>query len=76
MKKTKNYTQEALSDEELQIHAKTIIPEGSTVPLELYSGTAKGPLTDRKDLPYQRRSDLIDPTSILDKAKNILPRNQ
>lgn len=48
----------------------------SMLHLELYSGTAKGPLTDRKNLPYQRRSDLIDPTSILDKAKNILPRNQ
>lgn len=33
--KTKNYTQKVLSDEELQVHAKTIIPEGSAVEIEL-----------------------------------------
>ena len=32
---------------------------------EMYSGTAKGPLTDRKHKPTQRRSDLIDPTDFL-----------
>lgn len=40
----------------------------SMLHLELYSGTASGPLTVRGNKPYQRRSDLIDPTPILDKA--------
>lgn len=41
----------------------------SMLHLELYSGTQKGPLTIRDSKPYQRRSDLINPTEILDKAK-------
>jgi murein DD-endopeptidase MepM/ murein hydrolase activator NlpD len=32
---------------------------------EMYSGDATGPLTDRANLPYMRRSDLIDPTHFL-----------
>lgn len=40
----------------------------SMLHLELYSGTASGPLTVRGNKPYQRRKDLIDPTPILDKA--------
>lgn len=40
----------------------------SMLHLELYSGKATGPLTVRGNKPYQRRADLIDPTSILDKA--------
>ncbi len=32
---------------------------------EMYSGEAKGPLTVRTHLPYQRRSDLKDPTAFL-----------
>lgn len=36
--------------------------------LELYSGKGKGPLTVRANKPYQRRSDLMDPTPVLDKA--------
>jgi murein DD-endopeptidase MepM/ murein hydrolase activator NlpD len=40
----------------------------SMLHLELYSGTASGPLTVRGNKPYQRRADLIDPTLILDKA--------
>lgn len=40
----------------------------SMLHLELYSGKANGPLTVRGNKPYQRRFDLIDPTSILDKA--------
>ena len=40
----------------------------SMLHLELYSGTGSGPLTVRGNKPYQRRSDLIDPTSILDSA--------
>ena len=41
----------------------------SMLHLELYSGKAKGSLTVRGNKPYKRRSDLIDPTPILDKAK-------
>jgi hypothetical protein len=40
----------------------------SMLHLELYSGKATGPLTVRNNKPYQRRTDLIDPTPILDKA--------
>lgn len=32
---------------------------------ELYSGAGRGPLTDRNNKPFQRRSDLIDPTTLL-----------
>jgi peptidoglycan hydrolase-like protein with peptidoglycan-binding domain len=50
---------------------------GITVPsdmlhLELYKGTASGPLTVSTP-PYQRRSDLIDPTPLLAKWKKNLP---
>jgi murein DD-endopeptidase MepM/ murein hydrolase activator NlpD len=41
----------------------------SMLHLETYSGSGKGRLTVRSNLPYKRRSDLIDPSSILDKAK-------
>jgi len=40
----------------------------SMLHLELYRGTATGSLTTSA-LPYKRRGDLMDPTSILDKAK-------
>jgi len=40
----------------------------SMVHLELYSGKASGRLTLPSNKPYQRRADLIDPTSILDAA--------
>ncbi|WP_075188398.1 peptidoglycan DD-metalloendopeptidase family protein [Teredinibacter haidensis] len=41
----------------------------SMLHLEMYSGKENGRLTVKSNLPYKRRSDLIDPTSILDKAK-------
>ena len=56
----------------------TILSEGSLVAyvgkmykdsmlhFELYEGTGSGPLTVRSNPPYQRRSDLIDPTDYLD----------
>ena len=37
----------------------------SMLHFELYSGTGRGPLTDRSNKPFQRRGDLIDPTSLL-----------
>lgn len=40
----------------------------SMLHFEMYAGTAKGALTDRSNPPYQRRSDLIDPTAWLDDA--------
>lgn len=40
----------------------------SMLHLELYRGSASGPLTVRANKPYQRRADLIDPTEILDGA--------
>jgi murein DD-endopeptidase MepM/ murein hydrolase activator NlpD len=36
---------------------------------EMYDNTATGPLTNRKNPPYQRRADLIDPTPYLDAAR-------
>ena len=37
----------------------------SMLHFEMYSGSATGPLTNRANLPYMRRSDLIDPTHFL-----------
>ena len=38
----------------------------SMLHFEMYSGTATGSLTQRRNAPYQRRSDLMDPTPWLD----------
>src|SRR5450432_4087463 len=38
----------------------------SMLHFELYSGRGAGGLTVRTNLPYQRRSDLLDPSSLLD----------
>ena len=40
----------------------------SMLHLEAYKGTFTGPLTVRAAKPYQRRSDLFDPTTLLDGA--------
>jgi murein DD-endopeptidase MepM/ murein hydrolase activator NlpD len=40
----------------------------SMLHLEIYSGAANGQLTVDTNLPFKRRSDLIDPTPILDTA--------
>jgi murein DD-endopeptidase MepM/ murein hydrolase activator NlpD len=40
----------------------------SMLHFEMYSGTGSGGLTVRSNQPYQRRSDLIDPTIHLDQA--------
>jgi hypothetical protein len=36
---------------------------------EMYDNSATGPLTNRRNPPFQRRSDLIDPTPYLDAAR-------
>ncbi len=36
---------------------------------EMYDNSATGPLTNRRNPPYQRRSDLMDPTPYLDAAR-------
>jgi len=41
----------------------------SMLHLELYKGNKTGALTVRANKPYQRRADIFDPSSILDKAK-------
>jgi Peptidase family M23/Putative peptidoglycan binding domain len=38
----------------------------SMLHLEVYGGTASGPLTSPGRLPYKRRADLIDPTGLMD----------
>ena len=40
----------------------------SMLHLEMYQGTQNGALTQAGNRPYQRRSDLLDPTDILDHA--------
>lgn len=48
------------------------LPSGkklSMLHLEMYRGSASGSLTNRTNLPYQRRSDLLDPTTYLDGAE-------
>ena len=40
----------------------------SMLHLELYAGSATGPLTVRSNTPFQRRSDLVNPTPVLDAA--------
>ena len=39
---------------------------GTQLHLEMYSGEESGPFLQVKNLPYKRRSDLIDPTPFLD----------
>jgi hypothetical protein len=39
---------------------------------ELYSGKEPGALTTRKNKPYQRRADLLDPTALLDRLAWLL----
>jgi hypothetical protein len=34
--------------------------------LEMFAGTAQGPLTNRENPPFMRRADLQDPTAFLD----------
>ena len=41
----------------------------SMLHFEMYAGTAKGALTQKGNPPYQRRSDLMDPTPYLDSAR-------
>lgn len=43
----------------------------SMLHLEMYTGKGSGSLTVRANKPYQRRSDLIDPTRVLDSATVI-----
>ena len=45
----------------------------SMLHFEMYNGTGTGRLTQRNSPPYQRRSDLVDPTPYLDQWKSTLP---
>lgn len=45
----------------------------SMLHFELYSGTASGALTQRSNPPYQRRSDLLNPTPYLEMWESRLP---
>jgi hypothetical protein len=44
----------------------------SMLHFELYAGTADGDLTNRSNPPYQRRSDLLNPTPMLDRLAWLL----
>lgn len=48
----------------------------SMLHLEIYSGAESGPLTQRRSSSqYKRRTDLLNPTRILDNAKKSLPKD-
>ena len=40
--------------------------ESPMLHFEMYQGTMNGPLTNKNNLPYQRRGDLMDPTNYID----------
>lgn len=40
--------------------------ESPMLHFEMYQGTLNGPLTNKNNLPYQRRGDLMDPTNYID----------
>ena len=42
----------------------------SMLHLEMYAGTAQGPLTDRQIPPFMRRADLQNPTAFLDACQD------
>ncbi|MCP4547262.1 MAG: M23 family metallopeptidase [bacterium] len=46
----------------------------SMLHMEMYTGRTPGPLTDRGNLPFLRRGDLINPTSFLESAVLISER--
>jgi hypothetical protein len=43
----------------------------SMIHLELFAGSAQGPLTDRNHPPFMRRGDLVDPTAFLDSCMEV-----
>ncbi len=49
------------------------IGQGSMLHFEMYSGAATGPLTIKPKLPFNRRSDLMDPAPFLDVWSGNLP---
>jgi murein DD-endopeptidase MepM/ murein hydrolase activator NlpD len=51
---------------------QTVAP--SMLHLELFAGTARGPLTDRNHPPFMRRGDLVDPTAFLDSCMEVTNR--
>jgi RHS repeat-associated protein len=46
-------------------HVSNLQLSNSMLHLELYTGKEAGPLTNRNNMPYQRRNDLINPTNFL-----------
>jgi murein DD-endopeptidase MepM/ murein hydrolase activator NlpD len=47
----------------------------SMLHFEVYANTLNGPLTARRNKPYQRRADLVDPTALLDRLARDLLRS-
>ncbi|HLA96375.1 MAG TPA: M23 family metallopeptidase, partial [Pyrinomonadaceae bacterium] len=41
-------------------------PGGTQLHLEMYGGYESGPFLQEKNLPYKRRSDIMDPTAAVD----------
>ena len=50
-----------------------ITKNGQMLHFEMYQGTSSGSYTKRSSRPYQRRDDLMNPTTYLDKWKTNLP---
>lgn len=48
------------------------LTRSSMLHFELYTGKANGPLSNRRNPPFQRRSDLLNPTGLLDSLKREL----
>ncbi|MCY4381342.1 MAG: M23 family metallopeptidase [Proteobacteria bacterium] len=44
---------------------------GGMLHFELYTGLMSGPLTQRSNKPYQRRNDLVNPTTFLQKLESL-----
>jgi murein DD-endopeptidase MepM/ murein hydrolase activator NlpD len=47
----------------------------SMLHFELYAGTQRGWLTDPRKKPFMRRSDLLDPTPLLDRLSRDVGRS-
>jgi murein DD-endopeptidase MepM/ murein hydrolase activator NlpD len=48
----------------------------SMLHFEVYAGTLTGPLTVRRNTPFQRRADLINPTAFLDRLARELNQSR
>jgi murein DD-endopeptidase MepM/ murein hydrolase activator NlpD len=55
-------------------HLRGIAVGSDMLHIEIYDGSAEGPLTEFQNKPFCRRKDLIDPTDFLDALAGLPPR--